>query len=182
MLPPLPRCSGWAYSSLISPSRVSLPRKGSPGRPAHRPFRGMLGVPSRGGLHPRAVTISWPAIRRLQTFRRLHACSGCFRLERIAGWGLHPLESAALSRRTPIVVICPTSSEYAARPLLTRAVAIGDCHGQELNRRNLHDPALSPAQVEPRPRGLAVARRQTKGLEKGKPDWKKVSLVWRGAR
>jgi hypothetical protein len=26
-------------------------------------------------------------------------------------------------------------------------VAIGDCHGQELNRRNLHDPALSPAQV-----------------------------------
>src|SRR5215469_3084394 len=28
------------------------------------------------------------------------ACSGCFRLERIAGWGLHPLESAALSRRT----------------------------------------------------------------------------------
>src|SRR5215469_13015744 len=26
MLPPLPRCSGWAYSSLISPIRVSLPR------------------------------------------------------------------------------------------------------------------------------------------------------------
>src|SRR5260221_122937 len=26
MLPPLPRCSGWAYSSLTSPSRVSLPR------------------------------------------------------------------------------------------------------------------------------------------------------------
>src|SRR6516164_2146634 len=28
MLPPLPRCSGWVYSSLISPSHVSLPRKG----------------------------------------------------------------------------------------------------------------------------------------------------------
>ena len=28
MLPPLPRCSGWAYSWLISPIRVSLPRKG----------------------------------------------------------------------------------------------------------------------------------------------------------
>jgi hypothetical protein len=27
-------------------------------------------------------------------------CSGCFRLERLAGRGLHPLESAALSRRT----------------------------------------------------------------------------------
>ena len=28
VLPPLPRCSGWASSSLISPSRISLPRKG----------------------------------------------------------------------------------------------------------------------------------------------------------
>src|SRR4029077_17016506 len=57
MLPPLPRCSGWAYSSLIAPSRLSLPRKGSPGRPAHRPFRGLLGVHSRCGLHTGAVTV-----------------------------------------------------------------------------------------------------------------------------
>src|SRR5438445_2735630 len=42
------------------------------------------------------------AIRRLQPFRYLHDCSDCFRLERIAGWALHPLESAAFSRRTPI--------------------------------------------------------------------------------
>jgi hypothetical protein len=28
MPPPLPRCSSWVYSSLISPSCVSLPRKG----------------------------------------------------------------------------------------------------------------------------------------------------------
>jgi hypothetical protein len=28
MLPPLPRCSGWAWSSLISPNCVSLSRKG----------------------------------------------------------------------------------------------------------------------------------------------------------
>ena len=40
--------------------------------------------------------------RRLQPFRHLHDCSGCFRLERFAGWDLHPLESAALSRRTPV--------------------------------------------------------------------------------
>ena len=26
VLPPLPRCSGWASSSLISPNRISLPR------------------------------------------------------------------------------------------------------------------------------------------------------------
>src|SRR5499433_2320215 len=101
MLPPLPRCSGWASSSLVSPNRVSLPR-----------------FHVRVGLHivlfevcsaftrvaactlarsPYVVT----AIRRLQTLRLLHDCSDCFRLERIAGWGLHPLESAALSRRTP---------------------------------------------------------------------------------
>src|SRR5215472_15109295 len=28
MLPPVPRCSGWAYSSLVSPGRSSLPRYG----------------------------------------------------------------------------------------------------------------------------------------------------------
>jgi hypothetical protein len=72
--------------------------------------------------------------------------------------------------------------DRAAHRLMTRAVAIGDCHGQELNRRNLHDPALSPAQVEPRPRGLAVVRRQTKGLENGIPDWKSVSLVRRARK
>jgi hypothetical protein len=45
------------------------------------------------------------AIRRLQPFRYLHDCSDCFRLERIAGWALHPLESAAFSRRTPITAV-----------------------------------------------------------------------------
>ena len=38
--------------------------------------------------------------RRLQPFCYLRDCSGCFRLERLAGRGLHPLESAALSLRT----------------------------------------------------------------------------------
>src|SRR5215469_6569392 len=28
MPPPVPRCSGWAYSSLVSPNHVSLPRFG----------------------------------------------------------------------------------------------------------------------------------------------------------
>src|SRR5262244_1580474 len=85
MLPPLPRCSGWASSSLVSPNRVSLPR-----------------FHVRVGLHivlfevcsaftrvaactlarsPYVVT----AIRRLQTLRLLHVCSGRFRLERSPG-------------------------------------------------------------------------------------------------
>src|SRR5580700_935803 len=106
MLPPLPRCSGWAYSSLLSPSRVSLPRKGR-----------------RVGLHivlfeacsaftrVAACTLARPPIRgplyrRLQPFRHLHDCSGCFRLERLPGgprthWktppfhGAHPLQTFA---------------------------------------------------------------------------------------
>ena len=39
--------------------------------------------------------------RRLQPFRHLHDCSGCFRLERSAGWDLHPLESAAFHGAHP---------------------------------------------------------------------------------
>src|ERR1700757_5249356 len=96
MLPPLPRCSRWG------PPRSNLPHPYQPspiplsGRPAHRPFRGLLGVHSRCSLHTRAVTKFVTAIRRLQTFGHLHACSGCFRLERIAGWALHPLEKRRL--------------------------------------------------------------------------------------
>src|SRR5207237_8270948 len=96
------------------PSRVSLPRKG------HR-----VGLPivlfeaCSAFTRVAACTLARSPIRdplpegatrRLQTFRLLHACSGCFRLERIAGWGLHPLESAALSRRTPIPAIGPARS------------------------------------------------------------------------
>src|ERR1700720_427002 len=100
MLPPLPRCSGWASSSLVSPNRVSLPR-----------------FHVRVGLHivlfevcsaftrvaactlarsPYVVT----AIRRLQTLRLLHVCSGRFRLERSPGGACTHWKSAALSRRT----------------------------------------------------------------------------------
>src|SRR5258708_39722159 len=68
MLPPLPRCSRWAYSSL----KLTHPCQPSPiplsGRPAHRPFRGLLGVHSRWGLHTRAVTKFVTAIRGLQHF------------------------------------------------------------------------------------------------------------------
>src|SRR5215210_5836272 len=77
--------------------------KGLSSRPAHRPYRGLLSVHSRCGLHTRAVTNSWPAIRRLQPFRYLHDCSGCFRLERLPGgtythWKAPPCHGAHPSR------------------------------------------------------------------------------------
>src|SRR5579872_6104797 len=57
MLPPLPRRSGWgvllrSFTPPYQPSPITLS-----GRPAHRPFRGLLGVHSRCGLHTRAVTV-----------------------------------------------------------------------------------------------------------------------------
>src|SRR3954449_9358363 len=57
MLSPLPRCSGWAYSSLCFTQPYEPSPKWQSGRPAHCPFRGLLGVHSRYGLHTRAVTV-----------------------------------------------------------------------------------------------------------------------------
>ena len=115
MPPPLPRCSGWAHSSL----KLAHPYQPSPkplsGRPAHRPFRGLLGVHSRCGLHTRAVTKIVTVIRRLQTFRRLHACSGCFRLERSPGGPCTHWKSAALSRRTWIADLRQSRDEGLGR-------------------------------------------------------------------
>src|SRR5262245_49908785 len=56
MLAPLPRRSGWATFAHSTQSYQPSP-KGLPGRPAHCPFRGLLGVHSRYGLHTRAVTV-----------------------------------------------------------------------------------------------------------------------------
>src|SRR5271163_1723369 len=121
MLSPLPRGSGWAYSSLGSPSRISLPRKGR-----------------RVGLHivlfeacsaftrVTACTLARPPVRgplyrRLQPFRLLHDCSGCFRRERIAGWVSHPLESAAFHGAHP------ERSSAVARggPIIARLMPMG---------------------------------------------------------
>lgn len=100
MPPPLPRCSRWAYSSLKPTHQCQPSPKPLSGRPAHCPFRGLLSVHSRCGLHTRAVTNVVTVIRRLQTFRHLHACSGCFRLERLPGGACTHWKCAAFSRRT----------------------------------------------------------------------------------
>src|SRR5450631_799677 len=101
MLPPLPRCGGRAYSSLVSPSRISLPRKGC-----------------RVGLHivlfeacsaftrVAACTLARSPIRDPHSEGFSHfvtsmtapvasGCSGC----RV---GLAPTGKRRLSRRTPI--------------------------------------------------------------------------------
>src|SRR3982074_2494445 len=115
MLPPLPRCSGWAYSSLISPSRVSLPRKG------HRVGLHIVLFEACSAFtrvaactlarspyfvtrYPKASDISSPPC----LLRLLPAGA-------VAGWDLHPLESAAFSRRTPNSGHCALSQNAIRR-------------------------------------------------------------------
>jgi len=96
MLPPLPRCSSWVYSSLISPRRISLPR-----------FHYRVGLHivlfevcsafTRVAACTLAQVTLVTAIRGLQTFRHLHACPGCFRLERSPGGPCTHLSGALVS-------------------------------------------------------------------------------------
>jgi hypothetical protein len=62
MLSPLPRHSDWEHCFARSPQPYQPSPVWQPGRPAHRPFRGLLGVHSRCGLHTRAATKSWLAL------------------------------------------------------------------------------------------------------------------------
>src|SRR4029077_19421073 len=106
MPPPLPRCSGWASSSLVSPNRVSLPRFHVRIGP-HIVLFEVCSAFTRVAActlarSPYVVT----AIRRLQTFRLLHACSGRFRLERLPGgacthWKAPPCHGARGQRPFP---------------------------------------------------------------------------------
>ena len=68
MLSPLPRCGGRAQSSL----KLARPYQPSPdplpGRPAHPPFRGLLSVHSRYGLHARTATKLWPLAEGFRHF------------------------------------------------------------------------------------------------------------------
>src|SRR6202023_2056246 len=102
MLPPLPRCSGWAYSSLISPSRVSLPRKG------HRVgLHIVLFEACSAFTRVAACTLARPPyfVTRYPKASDISSPPCLLRLlpaGAVAGWDLHPLESAAFSRRTPV--------------------------------------------------------------------------------
>src|SRR5215470_19616194 len=96
MLPPLPRCSRWAYSSLkiTHPCQPSpVPR---PGRPAHRPFRGLLSVHSRCGLHTRTVTVCRDRYPKASDTSSPPCLLRSLPAGAVAGWGLHPPEKRRL--------------------------------------------------------------------------------------
>src|SRR5208337_444822 len=107
--------AGRRLRSFAQPYQPSPVRR--PGRPAHRPFRGLHGVHLRCGLHTRAATNSWHAIRRLQPFRYLHDCSGCFRRERVRRVGLSP---TGKRRLVTAHVECGHGRHFRAQPLYIR--------------------------------------------------------------
>src|SRR5215470_9552403 len=118
MLPPLPRCSRWAYSSLkiTHPCQPSpVPR---PGRPAHRPFRGLLSVHSRCGLHTRTVTVCRDRYPKASDTSSPPCLLRSLPAGAVAGWGLHPPEKRRLvtahtESRPSVTRICLSPQPFA---------------------------------------------------------------------
>src|ERR1700686_1785247 len=138
MLPCVHAASGWAYSSLISPSRVSLPRKG------HRVGLHIVLFEACSAFtrvaactlarspyfvtrYPKASDISSPPC----LLRLLPAGA-------VAGWDLHPLENAAFPRRTGKADIArrdqllPSPCLWRARPLRRRR-ATSSCSARRIS-------------------------------------------------
>lgn len=82
--------------------RLRMIDVGQPRAGPHYPFRGLLSVHSRYGLHARRVAWRDLLHRRLQPLRRLHDCSDCYRLEESCQRNSHPLRNHAFSRRTEV--------------------------------------------------------------------------------
>ena len=93
-----PGAASGRITSLIS-SRCSKPSpKGLSGRPAHCPFRGLLGVHSRCGLHTRAATNCYTLIERFSHFvasmtAPIASWSGC-RVGPCTHWKAPPFHGA----------------------------------------------------------------------------------------
>ena len=104
MPPPLPRCSGWGYASLILASRISLPRKGRRVG-LHLDLFEACSAFTRVAACPLALSpIRDTLIEGFSHFVTSMTAPIASGGSEFAGWGLHPLESAALARRTPIAV------------------------------------------------------------------------------
>src|SRR5437870_5261075 len=100
MLSPLPRRSGWAYHSLIHPAVSAFPERvvGSACASSFsRLARRSLALrPAHSRCHQFVTRYPKASANSLPPWLLRLLPAGAF-----AGWALHPLESAAFSRRTP---------------------------------------------------------------------------------
>src|SRR3984893_12480470 len=162
MLPPLPRRSGWAYCFAHFTQPCQPSPKGSSGRPAHCPFRGLLGVHSRCGLHTRAVTNLRHANRRLQALRYLHDGSDCFRLERLPGgtcahWKAPPLHGAHPSRTLGLTGFVASLRTISHSPFGLKVLVLAVAQGMFSAVSN----ATTRVHLSSRGRGSVLAARGT---------------------
>ena len=96
MLSPLPRHSDWDHScSLTQPYQPSP--KWRSGRPVQRPFRGLLCVHSRYGLHTCAATYMRHASPEASTASLPPPLLRLLPAGTVAGWGFHPLGKRRLT-------------------------------------------------------------------------------------
>src|SRR5215468_3441302 len=101
MLPPLPRCSGWGYVSLILPNRISLPRKGCRVG-LHIVLFEVCSAFTRVAACPLALSpIRDTLIEGFSHFVTSMTAPIASGGSEFAGWGLHPLESAAFHGAPP---------------------------------------------------------------------------------
>ena len=120
VLPPVPRCSDWVSSfSLISPSRISLPRNCSRVGLHIVLFEACSAFTRVAARTLARSPIRDPLYRRLQPFRHLHDYSGCFRLERSPGgtcthWKAPPSHGARKSRSSQLGAPTPAKSTPGA--------------------------------------------------------------------
>src|SRR4051812_13730609 len=85
---------GVVFARVTQPCQPSpVPR---PDRPAHRPFRGLLSVHSRCGLHTRTVTVCRDRYPKASDTSSPPCLLRSLPAGAVAGWGLHPLEKRRL--------------------------------------------------------------------------------------
>ena len=96
MLSLLPRHSDWDHSCSFTQSYQPSPKWRS-GRPVQPPFRGLLGVHSRYGLHTRAATYMRHASPEASTASLPPQLLRLLPAGTVAGWDLHPLRKRRLT-------------------------------------------------------------------------------------
>src|SRR6266436_3182071 len=85
---------GVVFARVTHPCQPSpVPR---PDRPAHRPFRGLLSVHSRCGLHTRTVTVCRDRYPKASDISSPPCLLRLLPAGAVAGWALHPLEKRRL--------------------------------------------------------------------------------------
>src|SRR6516162_2708762 len=106
---------GVVFARVTQPCQPSpVPR---PGRPAHRPFRGLLSVHLRCGLHTRTVTVCRDRYPKASDTSSPPCLLRSLPAGAVTGWGLHPLEKRRLVTAHVVIGHSPVAVFVRGLPL-----------------------------------------------------------------